>query len=212
MSKLMDSRLSSYLDCLVPSRPAELQAMEAHAKESDFPIIGPACGYLCYQLTRMVGARSVFELGSGYGYSTAWFARAVAENGGGKVHHVVWDGALSQRARAHLAKLGYAGIVEYHVGEAVQALRKMDGPFDVIFNDIDKEGYPDSLPVIADKLRSGGILIVDNVLWSGRIFDVANKEASTEAIRELTRRIANDPAWIISLLPLRDGLLVAYKR
>lgn len=212
MSKLLDERVSGYLDELVPPRPAELQAMEAHAKQTGFPIIGPACGHLCYQLARMVGAKNVFELGSGYGYSTAWFARAVAENGGGKVHHVVWDEALSQRARGHLQKLGYDGIVEYHVSEAVQALRKTEGPFDVIFNDIDKQGYPDSVPVIARKLRSGGILIVDNVLWSGRIFDEADQEASTQGIRKLTECLANDPDWVVTLLPLRDGLLVAYKR
>jgi predicted O-methyltransferase YrrM len=66
-----------YLAALVPPREKELQAMEEFAEKSDFPIIGPACGYYCYQLARMIKARSVFELGSGYGYSTAWFAKAV---------------------------------------------------------------------------------------------------------------------------------------
>src|SRR5215208_1266653 len=99
--------LHEYLDGLVPERLPELQAMEAYAKEADFPIVGPASGYLCYQIARMIGARRVFELGSGYGYSTAWFARAVQENGGGTVHHVVWDDKLSQMARQHLGALGY---------------------------------------------------------------------------------------------------------
>src|SRR6185437_12741644 len=142
MPDILSADLSRYIDSLVPSRPAELEAMETWAHEHDFPIIGPACGHACYEIARMIGARRVFELGSGYGYSTAFFARAVKENGGGVVHHAVWDDELSQRARKHLAALGLADVVQYHVGEAVAALRGADGPFDIIFNDIDKKGYP----------------------------------------------------------------------
>jgi caffeoyl-CoA O-methyltransferase len=206
------AHLHEYLDSLVPPRPAEMQAMEAYANEIDFPIIGPASGYLCYQIARLIGARRIFELGSGYGYSTAWFARAVQEHGGGVVHHVVWDEKLSSRARGHLDALGFAGIVEYHIGEAVQVLRETPGPFDLIFNDIDKDGYPDSLPVIAEKLRPGGVLIIDNMIWHGRIFDTNDRDASTEGIREFTRRITTDPDWVATLVPLRDGLIVAYKK
>src|SRR6266536_4895085 len=126
------TQVQEYLDSLVPARAAELQAMEAYAKETSFPIIGPSSGQLCYQVARMIGARRVFELGSGYGYSTAWFAKAVQENlvlsgvegGGGAVHHVVWDEQLSQQARGHLGALGFGDLLTYHVGEAVQALRE----------------------------------------------------------------------------------------
>ena len=206
------AQLHAYLDGLVPERPAELQAMEAYAKEVDFPIVGPASGYLCYQVARMIGARRIFELGSGYGYSTAWFARAVQENGGDAVHHVVWDEDLSRRARDHLAALGFEDLIKYHVGEAVQALRETDGPFDLIFNDINKDGYPASLPVIAEKLRPGGVLIIDNMIWHGAIFDANDHSASTEGVREITRLLTTDPGWVSTLLPLRDGLIVAYKK
>ncbi|MBI3943861.1 MAG: O-methyltransferase [Chloroflexi bacterium] len=210
--ELISPDVQKYLDQLVPPRPAEMQEMETYAAQTGFPIIGPASGHLCYQFARMIGARSVFELGSGYGYSTAWFAKAVQENGGGKVHHVVWDETLSQKAREHLKKLGYEGMIEYHVAEAVQTLKETDGPFDLIFNDIDKKGYPDSLPVIAQKLRPGGVLIVDNMLWSGRIFDKNDTSPNTEGVRELTRRITSSGEWIVSLAPIRDGLIVAYKK
>ena len=206
------TQVQEYLQALVPPRPAELVEMEAHAESIGFPIIGPAAGHLCYQLTRMIGARRVFEMGSGFGYSTAWFARAVRENGGGVVHHVVWDEALSKQAKEHLGRLGYDDLVEYHVAEAVETLRAMAGPpFDLIFNDIDKEGYPESLAVVEEKLRPGGVLIVDNMIWRGRIFQEENHEATTEGVRELTRRIFADPGWISSLAPVRDGLLIAFK-
>jgi predicted O-methyltransferase YrrM len=200
------------LETLVPAREEEIQKMEEYANENNFPIIGPVCGYYCYQLARVIGAKSVFELGSGYGYSTAWFAKAVKENGGGVVHHTVWDDDLSKRAEDHLSKLGHADIVKFHNAEAVETLRQTDGPFDIIFNDIDKEGYPDSLPVTKEKLRSGGVLIIDNMIWSGRVWDENDKDKSTEAIRRFTRDITTDSDWIVSLAPMRDGMIVAYKK
>ena len=187
--------------------------MEQWAAEHRFPIVGPASGNLCYLVARMIGARQVYELGSGYGYSTAWFCRAVRENGGGAVHHVVWDEELSQRARGHLAALGYGDLVRYHVGEAVQALTaEDDASFDLIFNDIDKDGYPEALPVIAAKLRPGGVLIIDNMLLRGRIFDPEASGADLDGVREFTRMITGDAAWTTILVPIRDGLIVARRR
>jgi predicted O-methyltransferase YrrM len=210
-SEMID-KLETYLDSLVPARPAEMQEMERYARETHFPIVGPASGEFCYMIARMIGARQVFELGSGYGYSTAWFARAVTENGGGVVHHVVWNEDLSRRARQHLAKLGFKDTIQYHVSEAVRALKESEGPFDLIFNDIDKKGYPASLPVIYEKLRPGGVLIVDNLLWHGQVMNPHDHESDTEAIREFTRLITTSPDWITSLVPIRDGLMVGYKK
>jgi predicted O-methyltransferase YrrM len=204
--------LHAYLDGLVPPRPAELLAMEAHAREHRFPIVGPAAGNLCYLIARLMGARRIFELGSGYGYSTAWFARAVQENGGGVVFHVVWNDDLSHRARRHLDALGLADVVEYRTGEAVEVLRATEGPFDLIFNDIEKQGYPASLPAISEKLRPGGILIVDNALWHGRVFDADDRSPATRGVREITHLLTTDPRWLTTLTPIRDGLLIAYKR
>jgi predicted O-methyltransferase YrrM len=186
--------------------------MEDYAARERFPIIGPICGQLCYQVARMIGAQQVFELGSGFGYSTAWFAQAVRENGGGTVHHVVWDAELSKRARKHLSELGYEDIMQYTIGEAVAALKETPEPCDLIFNDIDKVGYPASLPIIKEKLRSGGVLIIDNMLWSGRVLDRTNLRPNTEAIRVFTDMITNDEDWIVSLVPIRDGLIIAMKK
>jgi len=209
MSDWSPPELSAYADSLVPPRPEELQRMEELAAQKGFPIIGPACGQWCYQIARLTGARQVFELGSGFGYSTAWFARAVLENGGGMVHHTVWEAELSAQARGHLERLGSNDVITYHVGEAVEALRATPGPFDIIFNDIDKEQYPGSLEAIEAKLRPGGVLIIDNMLWGGRIFNPADRDPSTEGVREITRRLSADPGWSVSLLPVRDGMIVA---
>ena len=210
--KLNYAVVQDFLMELVPEREAEMQEMERYAEAHSFPIIGPAAGYTCYQIARMIDAKSVFEMGSGYGYSTAWFAKALRENGGGVVHHTVWDEKLSKMAAGHLSRLGFDGLIEYHIAEAVETLQNMPGPFDLIFNDIDKQAYPASLPFIKEKLKPGGVLIVDNIFWSGRVFDESDKSSSTEGVRELTQLITSDPDWIVSLLPVRDGLIVAYKK
>jgi predicted O-methyltransferase YrrM len=185
--------------------------MEEAAARDDFPIIGPASGQLCYLVARLIGARRVFELGSGFGYSTAWFARAVAENGGGEVHHTVWDEDLSARARRHLDALGYGAVVRFRVGEAVAVLTETPGPFDLVFCDIDKAGYPAALPVMKAALRPGGVLIADNLLWSGRVLESADRTADTEGIRRFTARVMDDVGLSASVVPIRDGVLVAMR-
>jgi len=119
--------------------------------------------------------------------------------------------ALSAEARDRLGGMGLGEVVRFHVGEAVGILQEAEGPFDLIFNDIDKQGYPDSLPVMAAKLRPGGTILIDNMLWSGRILDPADRSPATEGVREFTRRIGSDPGWEVTLIPIRDGLILARK-
>jgi len=210
--ELYHPQLMGYLESLVPERHPVLQEMERRAAETHFPIVGPVVGQLLYLLTRLTGARRVFEMGSGFGYSTAWFAMGIRENGGGEVYHVVWDESLSRDARDYLNRLGLADLVRFHVNEAVTQLQQIDGAFDIIFNDINKEQYPASLAVIKSKLRAGGLLVVDNALWHGAIFDESDRSPATEGVRALTRMLTGDPDFICSLIPLRDGVLIAQRR
>jgi len=200
-----------YISDLSRHEDPVLLRMEEEARRDSFPIIGAAGGKLMYLLSRAIGARKVFEMGSGYGYSTLWFARAVRENGGGVVHHTVWHEDLHQRARANIAEAGYGDIVQYHLGEAVQALRETNDVFDIIFNDIDKDGYPASLPVMKEKLRVGGMIMIDNMLWHGRIYQSDDKDPSTEGVREFTRLIQADTDFVAQLVPIRDGIIVALR-
>ena len=200
-----------YIDSLVPSRPSEMQAMETEAEWTNFPIIGPASGYLCYQVARMISAKRVFELGSGFGYSTAWFARAVTENGGGEVYHVVWDEDLSRQARTHLTALGYDEHYSLPCGGGganparnVRSLRPdlqrhRQGRLSQLASGYRRETSP------------GGVLIVDNMLWHGRIFDGKDQTPATKGIRKLTGLLTRSPEWVTSLVPVRDGVMLAYK-
>jgi caffeoyl-CoA O-methyltransferase len=210
--ELISLQVQEYLHNFIPPRNKTMEEMEKYAGEIKFPIIGPVAGYFCYLIARMIKAKRICELGSGFGYSTAWFARAVKENGGGKVYHIVWDEELSQKARNYLNEMGYGKMIHYIVSEAVSALKTINGPFDLIFNDIDKEGYPDSLVTIKENLSPGGVLITDNILWHGRIFDPDDLNPATKGIKEFTDKICDDPDFITSIVPIRDGLIVAMKK
>jgi caffeoyl-CoA O-methyltransferase len=207
---LAQPALSAYLEGVLPARPV-LQEMEAHAAERRFPIVGPVVGHLFYVLARAAGARRVFEMGSGFGYSTAWFAMAVRDNGGGEVHHVVWDEGLSRQARGYLGRLGLTDVVRFSVNEAVAELRGSAGEFDIIFNDIEKDAYPAAFSVMKQRLRPGGILLVDNMIWRGRAIDPAADDPQTRGVRELTRLVFADPDLTGLIVPLRDGVFVGHK-
>lgn len=209
--ELFNPAVVDYLNNLSRHNDPVLNRLEEEARAERFPIIGPAAGQFCHLAARMIGARRICELGSGFGYSTLWFARAVREAGGGEVIHTVWDEGLSQRARRNIEDAGYSDLVRFHMGEAVGILRGLEGPFDVIFNDIDKHGYPASLPLIKEKLRPGGILLIDNMLWHGRIFDDQDRDPNTEGVRQVTAAIWNDPDFAHQLVPIRDGLILALK-
>lgn len=188
-----------------------LAEMEDLARRTHFPIIDRAVGKCCYLLCRMAKVRSVFEMGSGFGYSTAWFAMAVRDNGGGIVHHVVWDKNLSEQAKEFLKRMGLTDYVHFTVGEAIETLQNTQGNFGCIFVDIEKQDYPKAVEVAKTKLAQNGILILDNMLWHGHIFDDKNHEPPAEGIRKATAMIFSDQDFVATLLPIRDGIVVVMK-
>lgn len=191
-----------------------LLEMEAEAAANGFPIIGRLVGVTVELFARSVGARRVFELGSGYGYSAYWFSRAVGP--GGEVHATDGDPANEPKALEYLGRAGLAGPIRWHVGDAVTHLEATDGEFDVIYDDIDKEGYPDAWRAARERVRVGGLYICDNVLWSGRVTgteDLSNdwQRTTTEAVVEHNRLIAEDDRYLSTIVPTRDGVMVALR-
>ena len=205
---LVDPAIEAYLRDLQPSPDLLLQQMRLSGEKRGFPIIGPLVGRLCEQLARSIGARRVFELGSGFGYSTAWFARAVGPKG--TVVHTETDAGLSSEAQEWLAKGKLAARVDFRLGDAVALLRKDKGPYDVVFIDIDKEQYPDAWKVACERVRPGGCIVADNTLWHGKVAGRA-RDAATEGIREYNRLSQEDARFLTTLLPLRDGVSVSLR-
>lgn len=188
-------------------------AMEARAEEHGFPIIGRLVGSTVEVLARAVGARRVLEMGSGYGYSAYWFSRAVGE--GGEVHMSEGDAENQRLALAYLAEAGAADRVTSHVGNALDIIDELDGEFDVVFCDIDKGDYPLAWEKARERIRVGGLYLCDNVLWSGRVTGREPEDdvrpGWTQRIREHNEAVAADPRYRATIIPTRDGLMVALR-
>jgi predicted O-methyltransferase YrrM len=204
---LVSPELDHYVTDLLPEREPVISEMEAYAKERDVPIVGPAVATLLTVLARSIGARRVCELGSAIGYSTAFFARAVGP--GGSVLYTDSSESNAKRARGYLERLGLLDRVEIKIGEAVTTLEATSGEFDVVFIDIDKDGYPRALDAAAPRVRPGGYLLADNVLWSGKVVDPAVRDPATEGIREFNRRLFSRRDFESVIVPLRDGVAIA---
>jgi len=184
--------------------------MEQLGHERDFPIIDRLVGELVEVLTLSIGAARVFEMGSGYGYSAYWFTRAVGP--GGKVICTDTDPANRDLAESFLSRVHRWDRVDYIVGGAQDSLRRTPGQFDVVYNDIDKQDYPDAWQLARERIRPGGLYICDNVLWSGRVTEADDRSASTQAIRRHNQMVYADPTFDACIIPTRDGVLVARKR
>ncbi len=183
--------------------------MEALADRLGFPIIGPLAGRHLYQLALTINARRVFELGSGFGYSALWFARAVGA--AGQVHCTELSAANIRRAKDFLSRAGLWERVTYHQEEATAALQRVGGQWDILYNDIDKDGYPATIELAEKYLRPGGLFITDNIFWHGRPF-TGDTSPDTQGVVEFTRRLFDHPGFVTTILPVRDGLTVALKK
>lgn len=205
---ILNPEIDSYIRRLHPASDAVLAEMEAEAARRGIPIVGPVVGRLLAQLVMVSGSRRIFELGSAIGYSTIWLARAAGP--GAEVHYTDSSEANAREARVWFERAGVAERVRIHVGEALQALASVNGEFDLIFNDVDKESYLEVLALAPTRLRCGGLLVSDNALWHGRV--LAPADAPSHAVAEFNRRSFASEQLLTTLIPLRDGVLISMKR
>jgi predicted O-methyltransferase YrrM len=201
--------IDKYLLDILPPRDPVLQEIEQQAEKRNIPIVGPAVGRLLYQYARLIDAKRVFEMGSAIGYSTLWWARAVGEDG--EVHYTDGDKKNADEARQYLQRAGVEKRVHIHVGDALEVLSQQKQQFDIIFNDVDKEYYPQVLPLVDSRLRPGGLFITDNALWSGRVTEENPQEESTRGVKEFNQRLYGMKEFFSTINPLRDGVAVAMK-
>jgi predicted O-methyltransferase YrrM len=186
--------------------------MERVAEERDFPIVDRIVGVTLEVLARSIGARRVLEMGSGYGYSAYWFARAVGD--WGEVHMTEGDPENQKQAMDYLRRAGFGDQVHSHVGNALEIIDELNGEFDVVFCDIDKGDYPAAWRKASERIRVGGLYLCDNVLWSGRVA-VDDPEDSrpewTKAVKAHNSAVAADERYRSTIIPTRDGVMVALR-
>jgi predicted O-methyltransferase YrrM len=204
----MHPRIAGYLQRLAAARDPVLRAMERIARRRGFPIVGPEVGALLCQLAVISRARRILELGSGFGYSASWLARGLAR--GGRLICTDTSEENAREAAGFFRRQGLQGRIRYLVGEALELLDRLPGPFDMILNDVDKEEYPRALPKILPRLRRGGILVTDNMLWEGRVVE-GDMSPSTQGVRRYTRMLYGSRDLLTSMLPIRDGVTISVK-
>ena len=210
----MDDAVEGYLTELAWAEHDDpvLRDMEERAAEHGFPIVGRATGRFLELAARTIGARRVMELGSGYGYSAYWFARAVGPDG--EVVCTDGDPENARLAEGYLRTAGVWDRIRYRVGDALEGLAAETGDFDVVYCDVDKDGYPDCWRAGRDRVRVGGLWLADNVIWSGHVATGTDREGLpgwTAAIREHNQLVAEDDRFVGSIVPIRDGVMAALR-
>jgi caffeoyl-CoA O-methyltransferase len=215
---ITDPKVENYLYAMLPERGAVLTEIEGQAKERDIPIVGPAVGRLLYQYARLIGAKTVFEMGSAVGYSTIWWAMAVGD--GGKVHYTDGSRKNADEARRYFDQAGMSARIQVHVGDALEVLSEQKEQFDILFCDIDKHDYPRAARMAPERVRKGGLFITDNTLWRGDVvYAAGNPDFKREqppdnllgAIVEFNELMYKSPDWYTTIIPLRDGVTVAMR-
>jgi caffeoyl-CoA O-methyltransferase len=205
---IVNPAVDKYIYAQLPKRDAVLAEMERYAAKHDVPIVGPAVGRLLFQLVQLIGAKRIFELGSAIGYSTLWIAGAAGP--GAEVYYTDGDPANAKRAEEYFHRAKVADRIHVQTGDALDLLRRAPGKFDLIFNDVDKEQYPDVFHLAVPRVRSGGLFVTDNTLWSGRVVKKA-AQATTRGVQKFNKlAYASDELFPV-LIPLRDGVLVCRK-
>ena len=208
MPNILTPAIEKYLSEVLPPRDPALAEMEAYAKKHDVPIIGPECGRLLYLLTQISGAKRIFEMGSAIGYSAIWFARAAGAEA--EIYFTDGDPKNADLARENFRKAGVTNQVHILTGDALDLLDTVTGEFDIILIDVNKHQYPAALRKSIPRLKDGGLVITDNVLWSGKVAE-APKDDATRGILEFNRMVYESKMLFPVIVPLRDGVAICRK-
>jgi predicted O-methyltransferase YrrM len=207
---IVNPEIDKYLDSLLPEREPWFLEMEELAKKQDFPAVGPQVGMLLEILARSINAGRIMELGSGFGYSGLWFARALPPDG----YLLLSDFEEKNKhlAEENFKRAGKSSIMEFRVGDALKLLEQEKDPYDLIFNDIDKEFYPRVIEPVHRLLRKGGLFVTDNTLWYGKVTEKPDPDdKATQFVHEFNIRLKTHKGFLTTQLPLRDGISISIK-
>ncbi len=205
---ITNPEIENYIRSLYPRVHEVFYEMEKRAEGSDVKIVGPIVGRFLSQICLLQKPQSIFEMGSGFGYSALWFSLFLGSED--MITCTDWLEENGEAARDYFKRAGQIRKLRFVCGDALDILANSDRKFDMIFNDIDKENYPRVIELAREKLNSGGMLITDNVLWGGRVLGGADSE-STEGILEFNRLLFSDPGFFSTVVPLRDGVALSVR-
>lgn len=208
-----DEELESYLRTLFGHEEDAFTRIRDRTVAAGLPqiMIRPEEGRFLEFLARVVASRNALEIGTLGGYSASWIARGLDEDG--RLLTVERDSERAELARENLKQVGLGDRVEVRVGDAhaLQSELSAEGPFDLIFIDAEKEGYPDYYDWAVDNLKTGGILAAHNALSHGAVADPADQRERTKALRTFNEQLAANPQFVSLIFPAGDGIAFGLK-
>jgi caffeoyl-CoA O-methyltransferase len=211
---VIPQEIDDYAEAHTTPPPSHLQTLAAETKEAKQHswgmMVGTVEGRLLEFLVRLRGARSILEIGMFTGYSALSMAQGMPKDG--RIITCDIDPEAERIARRHFDASPYGDRIEIRLGPALDTIRSLEGPFDLVFIDADKTNYRNYFEAAMPKLADDGVIVVDNVLWSGRVLDTkANDDADTRAIAEFNTFVCNDPRVECVMLTVRDGVTLIRK-
>lgn len=218
MSQILANGAESFLQAANPEPSPLLQEMTEYGREQSFPIVGPEVGRFLRVLARLAHAERVFEFGSGFGYSGAWFLGALPADG--ELVLTDYDAENLEQAESFLSRAERDATVRYEAGDAIGTFGNYDGPFDVILVDHDKERYVQAFEDAREKLLPGGVVVADNMM-AGPVTheDVravlagdSTDDTATQGVADYIEHVRDDPDFETSFVPLGSGLAVSTKK
>jgi len=210
----MDELLEKYILSHIDSEPEVLRQLDrdSHVKLLNARMVsGHLQGRLIVMLCRMIRPKRVLELGTFTGYSALCFAEGTDE--GAEVHTIEHNDELEDLARNWFSRSEFGHKIQLHIGDALELIPQIEGMFDLVFIDADKRQYLEYYEAVLPKVRTGGFILADNTLWSGKVLgEIAQNDAQSLAVSRFNDYIANDLRVEKVILPIRDGLTILYKK
>ena len=204
--------LNSYLEDTTDEENSLLKKVnrETYLKETmPHMLSGHYQGRVLSMLSKLVQPRLALEIGTFTGYATLCLAEGVVD--GGVLHTIDINEEQEERVQSYFDESPYASQIKYHIGDAAEVIPTIEGTFDLVFIDADKKRNLIYFNMLVDRVRPGGLILVDNVLWKGKVFD-EKPDKQTQQIIELNQILAGDKRVEKLILPIRDGLFVLRKK
>jgi caffeoyl-CoA O-methyltransferase len=213
VSFIVPEEIEAYAEAhTTPPAPllAELAEETKATLESPQMLTGPIEGRFLELLVHALAPRRVLELGTYSGYSSISMAAGLPERG--HIDTCEFDETHAEVARRYIGRSPYADRITVHLGPALETIEKLEGEFDFVFIDADKENYVNYYEALLPRLAEGGLMALDNTLWSGRVLDGSDDSEATRAIKEINDRIASDERVTSVMLTVRDGVTLVRRR
>ena len=212
MNEFINKEILNYVELNSQQEPTLLKELN---KETNLKILNPRMLCSSYQgrvlsiISKIIKPQNVLEIGTYTGYSALCIAEGLDKNG--IIHTIDINEELKEIQNKYFKKSGFGNQIHQHIGNAIKIIPKINEYFDFVYLDADKENYNEYFDLIIDKIVPGGVLISDNVLWSGKVLHTKNQDVITEKLIEFNQLVKKDQRLDIIILPIRDGLSICRK-